>query len=376
MADKRILTLNAGSSSLKIALFDTGAPPRRLLVHAITPMSSDAVDAARALDAALGQLEAHGGFSALSAVGHRVVHGGPRYTSPQLATSEVVSELRRLAALDPDHLPAEIALIEAMRTRAPSLPQVACFDTAFHRAMPRVARLLPIPRRYQADGVQRYGFHGLSYTYLVQALARVAGEEAARGRVLMAHLGSGASLAAMREGRCVDTTMGFTPNSGVPMSTRSGDLDPGVVLYLLRSGSLDAAALDDLLSRRSGLLGVSETSGDMRDLLARQTSDPRAADAVELFCHHVRKSIGALATTVGGVDTLVFSGGIGENSPPVRAMIVRGLEHLGIRLDEARNEASSDVISTRASGCTVRVMRTDEESIIARETLRVIGETT
>jgi len=363
---KGILTLNAGSSSLKLALFDMGTPPRRVFSHTVSRIGEEVPDHAQALRTALAQIEAHGGLGALAAIGHRVVHGGLRYTSPQLLTPDVLSDLQRLAA---------IAIIEAMRAHAPSLPQVACFDTAFHSTMPRVARLLPIPRRYEAEGLLRYGFHGLSYAYLIDELARVAGERAARGRVVMAHLGSGASLAAVSDGRCVDTTMGFTPNSGIPMSTRSGDLDPGVVLYLLRAGSLDTDALDDLLSRRSGLLGLSETSADMRDLLAHQASDPRAADAIAVFCHHVRKAVGALTATLGGIDTLVFSGGIGENAAPTRAEIARGLEHLGVRLDAARNGASSAIISSDASECTVRVIRTDEESVIARETLRTIGGT-
>jgi acetate kinase len=373
MAPGAILTLNAGSSSLKLGLFEPSTPPRRVASHTISRVGQDAAAQAQALDCALEKLETQGGLQALSAVGHRIVHGGPRYASPEIVTPDVIAELKRIEGLDPDHLPAEIAIVEALRARAPALPQVACFDTAFHSTMPRVARLLPLPRRYQADGLQRYGFHGLSYTYLVQELARVAGDAAARARVVMAHLGSGASLAAVHERRCVDTTMSFTPNSGVPMSTRSGDLDPGVVLYLMRSGGLSADALDDLLSRRSGLLGVSETSADMRDLLERRASDPRAAEAIALFCHSVRKAIGALAATLGGVETLVFAGGIGENATPIRAEIAQGLEHLGIRVDEVRNGTSDAVISADGSACTVRVIRTDEESIIASQTLAAIG---
>jgi acetate kinase len=376
MTEMRILTLNAGSSSLKLALFDMGTPPKRLLDHAVSRVGETAAHYARSLDEALSVLEAHGGLDALAAVGHRIVHGGPRYTSMPngvAVTPDVLDELRRLVVLDPDHLPAEIALVEAMSARAPTLRQVACFDTAFHSTMPRVSRLLPIPRSYEAEGVRRYGFHGLSYTYLVEELGRLAGERTARGRVVIAHLGSGASLAAVHEGRCIDTTMSFTPNSGVPMGTRSGDLDPGVVLYMLRNGHLDADALDDRLSRRSGLLGVSDTSADMTDLLTARASDPRAADAVALFCHHVRRSVGALAATLGGVETLIFSGGIGENAAAIRAEIAQNLEHLGVRLDDERNAASSGIISADGSACTVRVIRTDEESIIARDTLRVIG---
>jgi acetate kinase len=284
----------------------------------------------------------------------------------------VLAELRSLCAIDPDHMPGAIAIIEAFGARAPGTPQVACFDTAFHAAMPRVARLLPLPRRYASAGVRRYGFHGLSYEFLLGELERIAGERAARGRVVLAHLGSGASLAAVRDGKCLDTTMAFTPNSGVPMGTRTGDLDPGVLVHLLRTESLAADALDDLLSRRSGLLGVSETSPDMRDLLAREADDERSADAVALFCYGVRKAIGALAAVLGGLDTLVFAGGIGENAPPVRARIASGLDHLGVRLDDARNEVNAPVVSADGARCIARVMHTDEEIVIARDTQRIL----
>jgi acetate kinase len=290
-----------------------------------------------------------------------------------LLTDEVLAELRRLAPLDPDHLPSEIAIAESLRSRRPDLRQVACFDTAFHRTMPRVARLVPIAREYQQRGVERYGFHGLSCAYLVEELARLAGEQVARGRVILAHLGSGSSLTALRDGRSVDTTMGFTPTSGIPMGTRSGDLDPGVALYLMRSEGLSVDALDELLNRRSGMLGVSGSSADLRDLLAVEATDPRAAEAVDLFCYRTRQAIGALAATLGGIDTLVFSGGIGENSVPIRARIAGRLGHLGIHVDGGRNERSESVISTDASDCTARVIRTDEESVIARETIGVLA---
>jgi acetate kinase len=372
MPDEHVLTLNAGSSSLKFALFASGSPPRRIFVDSVERIGAAADDHARALDVALSRLDGHGGLASVSAVGHRIVHGGPRFDGPRLLSPEVLAELRDLTPLDPDHLPAEIAIVEGMRARAPGLPQVACFDTAFHRTMPRVARLLPIPRR-NAGGdqrMQRYGFHGLSYTYLVEELGRVAGEPAARGRVVMAHLGSGASLVALRQGVSVETTMGFTPTSGIPMGTRSGDLDPGVLLYLLRTERMDVDALDDLVNRRAGLLGVSGRSSDVRDLLALEGTDTGAADALALFCYRARQAIGSLAATIGGLDTLVFSGGIGEHAAPIRARIVRGLEHLGVHLDDSRNDAGGAVVSTDASACIVRVLHTDEESIIARETLR------
>jgi acetate kinase len=373
----RILTLNAGSSSLKYALFERGTPPRRVRAGKVERVGLGADGHAQALASVMKDVLGDDGVASLAGVGHRIVHGGAAFDRPARVTGEMLTELRRLSVLDPDHLPAEIAIAEALAASAPSLPQVACFDTAFHRDLPRVARVLPIPRRFEASGVRRYGFHGLSYQFLLEELGRVAGQGAAHGRIVMAHLGSGASLAAVEGGRCLDTSMGFTPNSGVPMGTRSGDLDPGVVLHLLRGAAPPADrpaadALDDLLSRRSGLLGVSETSADMRDLLAREATDARAADAVALFCYSVQKAVGALAAALGGVDTLVFSGGIGENAPAVRARVAQRLGHLGVRLDEARNAQGAPVVSADDAACVVRVIRTDEEAVIARETQRVL----
>jgi acetate kinase len=388
-----VLALNAGSSSLKWSVFAPGPPMRRRLRGRVERVGRDggarlavtsgdgpaserpvnAPDHASALHAALDYLAQRGEGERLMAVGHRVVHGGTLYDEAREVSADLLAELRRWSALDPDHLPAERAIIEAMAERAPHVPQVACFDTTFHRTMPRVARLLAIPRRFEASGVRRYGFHGLSYAFLMEELTRVAGPEAAAGRVVLAHLGAGASLAAVAGGRPVDTTMGFTPASGVMMATRSGDLDPGVLVHLMRTERMGADEIDDLVNRRSGLLGVSDSSADMAELLAREGNDPRAADAVSLFCYQVKKAVGALAAALGGLDTLVFSGGIGENAPAVRGRIVRGLEHLGTQLNEPRNDAGAAVISTDASGCVVRVVATDEESVIARETLRVMG---
>jgi acetate kinase len=285
----------------------------------------------------------------------------------------VVAELRRLGPFDPEHLPGEILLIEACHRRFPDVPQVACFDTAFHHDLPRVARLLPIPRRYEAQGVRRYGFHGLSYAYLMGELARLAGPDVARGRVILAHLGNGASLAAVRDGHSVDTSMSFTPTAGVPMSTRSGDLDPGLLWYLARTDGLDARRLNDLVNSQSGLLGVSETSSDMRDLLDRETHDVRAAEAVALFCYQLKKWIGAFAAALGGLDALVFAGGIGEHAPAVRSRTCSGLEFLGVELDETRNAANEGVISAAASRVAVRVIRTDEALMIARSACRALG---
>ncbi len=389
----RILTVNGGSSSIKFALFEAGDSLRRVLEGGITRIgmpeatlrvksSNEADNVSRlvaapdhtaAVDALMDWIEERGGRDALTAVGHRVVHGGPKYSEAQRITTEMVAELHRLSPFDPEHLPEEILLTETFYHRFPDLPQVACFDTAFHHGLPRVARLLPIPRRYEAQGVRRYGFHGLSYAFLLGELARLAGPEAAHGRVILAHLGNGASLAAVADGRPVDTSMSFTPAAGVPMSTRSGDLDPGLLWYLVRTEGLDARRFNEMVNFESGLLGVSETSSDMRDLLDRETQDVRAAEAVALFCYQVKKWIGAFAAALGGLDTLVFAGGIGENAPTVRARICAGLGFLGIGLEETRNAANEGVISAAASGVAVRVIRTDEELMIAKTVCRILS---
>jgi acetate kinase len=285
----------------------------------------------------------------------------------------MLEELRRLSPFDPDHMPEEILLTEAFQHRFPDLPQVACFDTAFHHDMPRVAQMLPIPRRYEAKGVRRYGFHGLSYEFLVGELARLAGTEAAQGRVILAHLGNGASLAAVRDGKSVDTSMSFTPASGVPMSTRSGDLDPGLISYLARTEKMSAKQFNEMVNSQSGLLGISETSSDMHDLLGREAQDVRAAEAVTLFCYQVKKWIGAFAAALGGIDTLVFAGGIGENAPAVRSRICDGLEFLGIELEEKKNAANEGVISAAAGRVAVRVIPADEERVIAKTVCEVLG---
>ncbi len=391
----RILTINGGSSSIKFALFEAGDSLRRILEGGIERIGLpeatlrvkgldqadnfsrlvSAPDHTAAVGALMDWIEERIGRDALTAVGHRVVHGGPKYYKPQRITAEMVTELKLLSPFDPDHLPEEILLTEAFHRRFPDLPQVACFDTAFHHDLPRVAQLLPIPRRYEAQGVRRYGFHGLSYAFLLEELTRLAGSEAAQGRVILAHLGNGASLAAVRDGKSVDTSMSFTPTAGVPMSTRSGDLDPGLVWYLAHTEKISAKQFNEMVNFQSGLLAISETSSDMRDLLDRETEDVRAAEAVALFCYQVKKWIGAFAAALGGLDTLVFAGGIGENAPPVRARICDGLGFLGIELEEKRNAANESVISAAASRVAVRVIRTDEERMIAKTVCRVLGLT-
>jgi acetate kinase len=287
-------------------------------------------------------------------------------------TAQVIDDLRKISPYDPDHLPGEIELIQAFQYLDPDLPQVACFDTAFHHDMPRVAQIVPIPRRFEAAGVRRYGFHGLSYAYLMEELARIAGPEEAGGRVILAHLGAGASLAAVKGGQSIDTSMGFTPASGLVMATRTGDLDPGLVRFLVDSTGMSVDVFDNLVNQKSGLLGISETTSDVRDLLKSQTSDVRAAEAIELFCYQAKKWIGAYAAALGGLDTLVFSGGIGENAPEIRRRICAGLEFLGIDVNDDRNESNALLISTDKGPVKVRVIPTDEALMIARAVARLV----
>lgn len=382
----RILTINGGSSSIKFALFKTdhslermleggieriGLPDASLRVRGVDAADNftrpvRAPDHKAAVDVLMDWIEERLGGNALTAVGHRMVHGGPKYCDPERITSEIVEELQRLSPFAPEHLPVENLLIEAFHQRFPGLPQVACFDTAFHHDLPRVAQQLPIPRRYEAQGIRRYGFHGLSYAFLMEELARIAGAEAAQGRIILAHLGNGASLAAVRGGKPVDTSMGFTPAAGVPMSTRTGDIDPGLAWYLARTDQMNPRQFNEMVNSQSGLLGISETSADMRDLLECEGRDVRAAEAIALFCYQIKKWIGAFAAALGGLDTLVFAGGIGENAPAVRARICAGLEFLGIELDPQHNRANEGLISSVVGRVAVRVIHTDEALMIAR----------
>ena len=388
-----VLTLNAGSSSVKWALFRARAQPVRLAagkleriglpdgILTVTDAASgqrdrrtiQVPDHAAGVQVLIEQLAQSGKGLSIHAIGHRVVHGGSRYADPVVMSPEVLEELHRLSPYDPEHLPAEITLIEAFEKQYPRVPQVACFDTGFHQHLPRVARVLAIPRRYETLGVKRYGFHGLSYAYLMEELERIAGPEVARGRVVIAHLGNGASMAAVRDGKSLDTTMGFTPASGLPMSTRSGDLDPGLFSYLSKTEGLTADQFQDMVNARSGLLGLSEISPDMRDLLEQEGRDGRAAEAVALFCYQGKKWIGAYAAALGGLEQLLFSGGIGEHAPAVRARMCESMEFLGIRLDPDRNEANAAVISSPESRVTVRVMHTDEETQIAQSVCRLLA---
>jgi acetate kinase len=386
-----VLTLNGGSSSIRFAIFEQaslrpllrgkmerigaadaaltvdrggGAAPARIEVVIKAP--------ATAVECLMDWLESQPMFESIGGVGHRVVHGMLR-AAPELVSAELLQELRQIIPFDPEHLPRELELIESLRRRRPELRQVVCFDTAFHRTMPRVATLLPIPRRYFARGVQRYGFHGLSYQFLMQELARIGDPAAANGRIILAHLGSGASLAAVQNGRCIDTSMGFTPAAGLVMGTRSGDLDPGLMSYLALTESMTAERFQTMVNHESGLLGISESSADVRDLLDREAVDPRAAEALALFCYQAKKWIGSFAAALGGLDVLLFAGGIGENSGVVRGRICEGLSHLGIEIDASANERNAQRISPDTGAVRVRVIPTDEESVIAASSMRTLG---
>jgi acetate kinase len=378
-----ILCLNSGSSSLKFSLYQLGETETLLAAGAIERIGlpegrlwirdanqqmlvdthHDFPDPSTAVDSAFTGLEQlH--LPQPVAVGHRLVHGGPEHIAPERVTPQLMVSLSRLVTFAPLHLPGEIQGIEAVMARFPDLPQVVCFDTAFHRRMPELAQRLPLPRPLWDEGLRRYGFHGLSYEYIVETLRT----EAARGRMIMAHLGNGASLAAVRDGQPLETTMGFTPTGGCMMGTRSGDLDPGVLLYLLNEQRYDARQLEQLLNHEAGLLGVSGLSSDMKTLLEKRDDHPHAAQAVEMFCYHLRKHIGTLTAVLGGLDTLVFTGGIGERVAPVRWEVCRGLEYLGLHLDPQRNAAHADIISTAESPCAVRIIPTNEDLMIARHT--------
>lgn len=383
--DKRdILIFNSGSSSIKFAIYDIANSFALLLKGEIERIgltdscifikdvdsSYDfskivkAPDHLAAIRILINFVKEYRGFESLSAIGHRVVHGGPKLSAPARVTPQLIKELRKLATFDPEHMPEEILLIEEFQKQFPNLPQAVCFDTAFHHDMPRVAQIISIPRKYEALGVRRYGFHGLSYSFIVKELRKLSGKDAANSRLIIAHLGNGASLAAVREGNSFDTTMSFTPTSGIPMGTRSGDLDPGLVSYLSTQG-IDAKKFSEMVSFHSGLLGISETSSDMRDLLKIEKTDSRAAEAVNLFCYQVKKSIGAFAAALGGIDALVFTGGIGENAPSIRWRICDNLKFLGIEIEPKTNITNDKIISTSESRVVVRVMHTDEELMIA-----------
>jgi acetate kinase len=386
--DRLILTINSGSSSVKFSLYRLGSAEDLVLRGELDRIGVEgglfrarAAGGDKLLDQTLDLPDHEAAFAALfdwlrdheirrglAAVGHRLVHGGEAHLKPALITPKVLADLEELVPLAPDHLPHEIKGIKAGARIFPDLPQAGCFDTSFHRRLPAVSQRFALPPDYARAGVIRYGFHGLSYEYLLQELAREAGKPAARGRVIMAHLGNGASLAAVHHGQSLDTTMGMTPTGGLVMSTRCGDLDPGVILYLLQERGMSPEEINRLLNHRAGLLGISGISSDMQDLLEQEDREPRAAAAVAQFCYQGRKFLGALTAALGGLDTLIFTGGIGENSSTIRERLCSNLGFLGIALDSGANSANRPIISTPASKVTVRVIKTNEELMIARHT--------
>jgi acetate kinase len=382
----KILCLDAGSSSLKFAVFESDDKSLRLLLRgaaeglgqpstrfwAADPAGnnvddvppSDPLDSETALDRVFGAM-AKAEIGGAEAIGHRIVFGGPDHIAPTLVTPALLADLDRFVPFDPMHLRSQLDLVISVSKRNPNAKQVACFDTAFHQRMPSIAKRIPLPRSV-GPLIQRYGYHGLSFEYIISALGN-----ASAGRVLIAHLGSGASLAAVRDGQPVDTTMGFSPLGGLMMGTRPGDLDPGVLLYLVQAG-YTAAELETLLTERSGLLGVSDFSGSMETLLDRASADRPSMDAIELFVYQVRKHAGALVAVLGGLDTLVFTGGIGEHAAPIRSMIAEGLLYAGVRVDSSRNATSDAIISRDDSRVTVRVIPTDESRMIARHVREIL----
>ena len=389
---QRILTMNRGSATLKSTLYEVGAHNEALLSISVayngaagaririadasgaTPFDSPAKgnDSNAALETMFAWLEKHEYLSGLIAAGHRLVHGGARYTQPQRITPKFLTALNKLVPLDPDHLPSAINGIKFVARKFPKLAQVACFDTAFHSSLPTVAKMYALPRRFYDQDIRRYGFHGLSFEYIVGELRKLDPKLAA-GRVIVAHLGSGASIVALRNGRSMDTSMGFTPLEGLVMSARSGDVDPGLLLYLLAQKKMSAQQTATLLNKQSGLLGVSATSGDMRSLLEKAKQDPHAAEAIDLFCYRAKKYLGAYAAALAGLDAVVFTGGIGERAPAIREKICSGLEFLGIHLDAAQNAANAAVISTTASRVNIRVIQTNEDLMIVQHVLSVLG---
>lgn len=358
----RILALNAGSSSLKFALFEGG----RRVLNGKADRVDRAGDAAAAAGRLLEWIDKQGASGRVDAIGHRCVFGGPGRHLPEWLSGELVDELRAYSDQDPEHMPHALAVMEEALERHPERPQYVCFDTAFHATLPRLARLFPLPRDLAQEGVMRYGFHGLSCESVLEEVAGLTAPDPVPGRIVIAHLGGGCSLTAVRNGRSVDTSMGFSPAGGIMMGTRSGDLDPGVLLYLLRKRRMSPSALSELVNRRSGLAGVSGLGGDMRDLAAAERTSPAAAEAVALFCYQCRKGIGAMAAVLGGLDELIFTGGIGEHHPAVRARICEGLLHLGVELDADLNRAGEGTISGTGSAARVRVLKAREEWRIAR----------
>jgi acetate kinase len=394
LEQRTILTINRGSGTLKAGLYQASDPPALVVSIKVDragtrearikitdahekALLDSAVENSAAnsdLSAILKWLTENGYASWLAGIGHRLVHGGPHYTESQRITPEVMAELERISPLDPDHTPQAIQNIRFFTDRLPQTPQIGCFDTAFHACLPKVARMYALPRKLYDKGIRRYGFHGLSCEYILRQFRATDAPLAAR-RLIIAHLGNGASMTAVNDGQSVDTSMGFTPLEGLVMGTRSGDVDPAAIVYLQERDRMTPRDIDMLLNKQSGLLGLSGTSGDMRDLLEKEARDPHAAEAVALFCYRAKKYVGAYAAALGGLDALIFAGGIGENAPQVRERICAGLEFLGLELDPSLNRSNAPVISKKCSRARIQVIKTDEDSMIARHVLAVIGHT-
>ncbi len=386
-----VLALNTGSSSLKFACYGPGeellyqgavtriglASGKFIVQNGSKTVLSTNNDAYPTIDNACEAMFTWIGQQSTNwqpvVIGHRIVHGGPNFTKPQLINAEVISTIESLAAYAPEHIPPALISIRYATTRYPDLPHVACFDTAFHRTMPKVAKTLPLPTKYTVHGLEKYGFHGLSYEYLLSALNAEGSTRVQRSKIVIAHLGHGASIAAVKNGHCIDTTMGFSPTGGFPMSTRTGDLDPEVVLYLLDHEHIPISDMKNVLNKKSGLLALSEFSDDMKDLLNKEDSDEKCKFAVEYFIYHVSKHISALVCALGGLDILVFSAGIGERSEIVRQRICERLSIFGVELSDSRNAIHDNIISTDNSKVEVRVIPTNEELVIARQSATVIG---
>ena len=389
---KKIIALNTGSSSIKFACYHLGKAEQLVFSGSLTNIGSRegrfSVQDARgnsiknesvatqhhsaACDYLFSWILAQQEGGNPDAVGHRIVHGGPLFSSPQMVTPELLTALDTLSPYAPEHLPQAIHALRHTARLFPETPQVTCFDTSFHTTMPAIAKLYALPESIRKEGVQRYGFHGLSYEYILLELKRQLGPKAVKKRIILAHLGHGASMAALKNGKSIETTMGFSPAGGLVMSTRTGDLDPGVILFLLQHSNMTPQAIKEMLNRQSGLLGVSGSTDDMQELLNRERIDDSAKQAIELFCYHARKHIGALSVVLGGLDILVFTGGIGYHSSIIRSRICTGLEFLGIRIDKSSNTTQASVISQKRAQVEIRTIKTNEELMIARHTMNIL----
>ena len=385
---QHILVINGGSSSIKFALCEKNDELTVVFRGAIENIGQlkgvfwvsfidgtgsfkkdiDALTIPKSVQLLCDWMRTQVHAESLCGIGYRIVHGGMKYSAPTVIADELVDYLRSITLLDPDHVPQTVQLLELLRSQFPHIAHIACFDSAFHTDMPRVVKLLPIPRKFEAKGIQHYGFHGLSYASVLEQIEQVVGLEKSRGKLVFAHLGSGASLAAIVNGKSIDTSMCFTPASGVSMGTRSGDLDPGILSYIAQNERYDASQIHDMVNMQSGLLGMSETSANVHELLEIEASDPRAKEALAVFCYQVKKTIGAYAAAMGGIDMLVFTGGIGERAHQMRSRICENLEFLGIQLDETKNSTHEAVISVESSRVMVRIVGADEERMIAKQT--------